>query len=144
MPDIGIDFQSGNLNPEFIEAPDGSEIRLLHELHMGGMSECTLPPNSVSVAVEHKTVEEIWFCTAGKGEIWRSQSGGEEILNISPGISLTIPLNTKFQFRNVYSAPLKIVISTMPPWPGDSETRVVQGPWNPNNTLNDSDMETTR
>ena len=82
MPDIGIDFQSGNLNPEFIEAPDGSEIRLLHELHMGGMSECTLPPNSVSVAVEHKTVEEIWLCTAGKGEIWRSQNGVEEILNM--------------------------------------------------------------
>ena len=142
MHDIGRDFQSGNLRPEFIKAPDGSEIRLLHELHMGGMSECTLPPNRVSVAIKHKTVEEIWLCTAGKGEIWRSQNGVEEILPLSPGVSLTIPLNTCFQFRNPYSEPLKIVIATMPPWPGDSEISEVQGPWKTDKPFGKASAET--
>ena len=144
MPDIGRDFQSGNLGPEFIKAPDGSEIRLLHELHMGGLSECTLPPNTVSVAVKHKTVEEIWRCTAGKGEIWRSQNSVEKILPLSPGVSLTIPLNTCFQFRNIDSEPLKLIIATMPPWPGDSEIYEVQGPWKQNKPFDKPDTETTR
>ena len=143
MPDIGRDFQSGNLGPEAIKAPDGSEIRLLHELHMGGLSECTLPPNKVSVAVKHKTVEEIWLCIAGKGEIWRSQNGVEEILPLSPGVSLTIPLNTCFQFRNINSEPLRLVIATMPPWPGDSEIYKVQGPWKHNKPFDEPYTETT-
>ena len=144
MPDIGRDFQSGNLGPEFTKAPDGSEIRLLHELHMGGLSECTLPPNKVSVAVKHKIVEEIWLCTAGNGEIWRSQNGVEKILPLSPGVSLTIPLNTCFQFRNIDSEPLKLIIATRPPWPGDSEIYEVQGPWKQNKPFDKPDTETTR
>ncbi len=48
--------------------PDKSEIRLLPEIR-GGLARGTLPPHRVSVAVTHKTVEEIWYFLDGKGEV---------------------------------------------------------------------------
>ena len=117
------------LSNNLIIAPDGSEIRLLHELTGGGLSECTLPANRVSLAVAHQTVEEIWLFTSGCGQVWRKLDQVEEVLDVKKGVSLTIPLGTHFQFRNTGSTPLKFIISTMPPWPGDEEAYTVQGKW---------------
>jgi mannose-6-phosphate isomerase-like protein (cupin superfamily) len=52
-------------------APDGSLIRALLALRGGGLAHCTLPPGGVSSAVVHKTVEEIWYCLSGLGQVWR-------------------------------------------------------------------------
>ena len=51
-------------------APDNSEIRLLPTFNSGGLCHCTLPANSISNPVKHKTVDEIWYCISGQGIIW--------------------------------------------------------------------------
>jgi mannose-6-phosphate isomerase-like protein (cupin superfamily) len=52
------------LPAEFVRAPDGSDVRPLLELTRGGMAHCTLPPGGVSLAVRHKTIEELWYVLA--------------------------------------------------------------------------------
>lgn len=112
-------------------APDGSEIRLLCHLAGGSMVHCALPPGGVSVPVIHRTVEEIWFFLAGTGEVWRRRDDAEEITEARPGLSLTIPLGTHFQFRNTGDTALEFVLVTMPPWPGEDEAVESHGPWTP-------------
>lgn len=110
-------------------APDGSEIRLLPEISKGGMCHCTLPPKKTSIAIKHKTVEEIWYCLGGEGEVWRRLGDKEEVVKVYQGISLSIPKGAQFQFRNTGTQPLCLIITTMPPWPGDSEAVKVKGKW---------------
>ena len=112
-------------------APDGSEIRLLVGVAGGGMAHCTLPPGRVTTAVRHRSVEEVWFCTAGRGQVWRRSAEAEETVDVEPGVALSIPLGTSFQFRASGPGPLEIVITTMPPWPGPDEAVAVDGPWEP-------------
>jgi mannose-6-phosphate isomerase-like protein (cupin superfamily) len=113
-------------------APDGSEVRILLGLRGGGMAHFQLAPNQVSTAVTHRTVEEIWYFLSGRGQMWRKQGDRSEIVDVYPGVSLTIPLGTHFQFRTVGSEPLAAVGVTMPPWPGDGEAILVEGMWTPN------------
>ena len=110
-------------------APDGSEVRLLLRLAGGSMAHFLLNPGEVSKAVVHRTVEELWFILAGQGEMWRSQDGREEITALSPGLGLSIPVGTRFQFRCIGDAPLEAVAVTMPPWPGADEAVFVAGAW---------------
>jgi mannose-6-phosphate isomerase-like protein (cupin superfamily) len=116
------------LNPDYI-APDGSEIRLLPNMKGGGVCHCTLREGTTSSAVCHKTVEEIWYVISGKGEIWRKLGDQGEITSLQPGVALTIPPHTHFQFRNEYAEPLCLLITTMPPWPGPEEAISVAGYW---------------
>ncbi len=46
-------------------------------------------------------------------------------------MSLTIPVRTRFQFRNTGRIPLSAIGVTMPPWQGDGEAVEVDGPWPP-------------
>ncbi|MCG7893953.1 MAG: cupin domain-containing protein [Candidatus Thiodiazotropha taylori] len=115
-------------DPDY-NAPDGSEIRLLPTMNGGGLCHCTLPTENVSSPVAHKHGEEIWYVLEGEGEIWRSLEGQEQTTPLSPGISITIPPKTRFQFRNTGKVPLSILICTMPPWPGPDEAQPVQGRW---------------
>ena len=106
-------------------APDGSEIRLLPALQNGAASvvHCTLPTNQTSLAISHKTVEEIWFFMKGAGEIWRATVRFESVTPVEAGDSLNIPLGTKFQFRNTGPDDLEIIIVTSPPWPSEDEAQ---------------------
>lgn len=110
-------------------APDHSEIRLLPDVNGGGMSHCTLPVDSVSRAVYHKTVDEIWYFISGSGEVWRKDGQEEAVDLVSPGTCLSIPCGTRFQFRNTGSEPLCFVIATIPGWPGADEAVPTDGPW---------------
>ena len=110
-------------------APDGSEIRLLGARPGGTFVHCTLPPGATSLAVRHRTVEEIWYVLSGEGEVWRSFEGAEEVTPVSTGTALTIPLGTHFQFRTLGDEPLRIVLTTMPPWPGEDEAIRVDDHW---------------
>jgi mannose-6-phosphate isomerase-like protein (cupin superfamily) len=112
-------------------APDGSDVRVLLGLAGGGMAEFELAAGQVSTAVTHRTVEEIWYVLRGHGEIWRRQGTREEVMSLEPGVCLTIPLGTHFQFRALGDAPLTVLGITMPPWPGAGEAIVVTGPWAP-------------
>ena len=112
-------------------APDGSAVRILLRLGAGSMAHFELPANQVSKAVTHKTVEEIWYFVGGRGQMWRKQGSDVKIVDVFPGVSLTIPLGTHFQFRSTSNEPLCAVGVTMPPWPGEGEALVVQGEWTP-------------
>lgn len=111
-------------------APDGSQIRLAGQVRGGSMVHCTLPPGQVTQAVRHRTVEELWLVVAGTGEVWRAAEGSPgEVRPVAPGTWLTIPLGTRFQFRNTGPVPLAMVIATIPPWPGADEAVAVENHW---------------
>lgn len=112
-------------------APDGSDVRLLLGLAGGGMAHFELGPNLVSKAVTHRTVEEIWYFLSGRGEMWRLQDGHSAIFDVYPGVCLTIPRGTHFQFRSFGHEPLAAIGVTMPPWPGEEEAVLVTGEWAP-------------
>ena len=112
-------------------APDGSDVRILPALGGGTMAHFELAAGETSIAVVHRTVEEIWFFVGGRGEMWRAHDEREEVVEVEPGIALTIPVGTRFQFRALGSAPLAAVGVTMPPWPGPDEAVTVDGRWPP-------------
>lgn len=112
-------------------APDGSDVRILLRVTGGGMAHFELGPGEISKATTHKTVEEIWYFVSGRGQMWRSQSGRSEIVDVYPGICLNIPLGTHFQFRSFGFEPLAAIGATMPPWPGEGEAIAVEGEWEP-------------
>lgn len=80
-------------------APDGSDARILLELKGGGLAHFELAAGKTSIAVSHRTVEEIWFILSGRGEMWRRQGEREQVVPIDAGVSLTIPLGTHFQIQ---------------------------------------------
>jgi len=112
-----------------VVAPDGSDVRILARTGRGGMAHFELAPGRASDAIRHRTVDEIWFVLSGRGEIWRKQGDREEIVALEPGVSLTIPVGTHFQFRATGAKVLEAVGVTMPPWPGDTEAVPVPGKW---------------
>jgi len=114
-----------------VVAPDGSDVRVLLQLSGGSMAHFELAPRQTSTAITHRTVEEIWFVLSGRGEMWRRQGEGEEIVTLEAGVCVTIPHGTHFQFRALGETPLAAVGVTMPPWPGEGEASVVPGPWTP-------------
>lgn len=112
-----------------VTAPDGSDVRILLSLERGSLAHFELAPGRVSVAVAHRTVEEIWYFVSGRGEMWLKQPDKEDIIPVEPGVCLTIPVGTHFQFRAYGYAPLAAVGVTMPPWPGEDEAYTVEGKW---------------
>jgi mannose-6-phosphate isomerase-like protein (cupin superfamily) len=114
-----------------VVAPDGSDVRILLGLAGGGLAHFELAAGETSIAVVHRTVEEIWFFVGGRGEMWRAHGEREEVVEVEPGIALTIPLGTRFQFRATGPEPLAAIGVTMPPWPGEDEAVTVDGRWAP-------------
>jgi mannose-6-phosphate isomerase-like protein (cupin superfamily) len=112
-----------------IIAPDGSDVRVLLQLSGGSMAHFELGAGAVSDPVLHQTVEEIWFVVKGSGEMWRRQGDREEIVALAPGICVTIPRGTSFQFKASASEAVAAVGITMPPWPGEGEALPTEGPW---------------
>ena len=110
-------------------APDGSQVRVLPRTSAGSMIHIELGAGRTSSAMVHRTVEEIWYVLSGHGEMWRRLGEREETVPLVPGVSLTIPRGTHFQFRASAEAPVSIVAVTMPPWPGDDEAIPVAGRW---------------
>jgi mannose-6-phosphate isomerase-like protein (cupin superfamily) len=88
-------------------------------------------PNAVSKAVAHRTVEEVWYVSSGRGRMWRKLGDDEQIVELAPGISLTIPTGTYFQFRCDGEERLDVIGATMPPWPGEGEAFFVDRTWRP-------------
>jgi mannose-6-phosphate isomerase-like protein (cupin superfamily) len=125
-----FDTKRRAIEPDAI-APDGSEVRLLCATARGSMAMFTLAPGLVARPVAHRTVEEIWYITGGRGRMWRKSGVREDITEIAAGISISIPAGTHFQFRCDGAAPLEAVAVTMPRWPGDVEAYTVAGIWPP-------------
>jgi mannose-6-phosphate isomerase-like protein (cupin superfamily) len=117
-------------------APDGSDVRVLLAGTRGGLAHFELAAGETSVAVRHRTVEEIWCFLQGRGEMWRRLDGHEQTVEVRRGVCITIPVGTAFQFRATgegerEEAPLAAIGATMPPWPGAGEAVIVDGPWKP-------------
>lgn len=110
-------------------APDGSQVRVLLSLASGSMAHFQLDAGKISRAMEHRTVEEIWYVLSGQGQMWRQAGGHEETVELEPGVCLTIPVGTRFQFRASAAEALSAVGVTMPPWPGEAEAVPAEGPW---------------
>lgn len=111
-------------------APDGSAVRLLLRLDGGSMAHFELAAGQTSLAVAHRTVEELWFFLGGRGEMWRKLDDQESVVAVEAGVSISIPCGTHFQFRAFAGyPPLAAIAVTMPPWPGESEAYSVTGYW---------------
>ena len=118
LPDIHDDF-----------APDTSEIRVLGRTSRLSTAHGTLPIGATAIPLVHKTIDEVWYVLSGRAEIWRKTGDQEEIIEAVPRTSLTIPVGTAFQFRTIGDEPLRFIMSTTPPWPGDDEAVRVDGRW---------------
>ena len=127
---MGFETKQAGSAPDAI-APDGSEVRVLCQSSRGGLAIFSLPPNAVSKAVAHRTVEEVWYVISGTGRVWRKLGEHDEIVELGPGVSLIIPTGTHFQFRCDGDERLDVIGATMPPWPGEREAYFVEGAWRP-------------
>jgi mannose-6-phosphate isomerase-like protein (cupin superfamily) len=108
-------------------APDGSLIYLLGDEASGGLAECILPPESTTVPVHHRTVEELWYVISGEGEISRREDTlPPELTKLAAGTCIDIGKGITFQFRNIaVKLPLRMLLLTMPRWPGPDEAVAV-------------------
>ena len=112
-------------------APDGSDVRVLLALRGGSMAHFELAAGQTSTAVQHRTVDEIWWFLSGRGQLWRRAGDQEELVTVEAGVCVTIPVGTQFQFRALGAEPLAALGVTMPPWPGEGEAVPVPGKWRP-------------
>src|SRR5262245_4646139 len=119
--------------PETAEdrSPAGAEIRYLMAGRTGNMIHSTVPSGQVNRATVHSTVSEFWYVLSGSGEIWRRDESGEEVTSLTPGVAIDIPVGTSFQYRCTGPEALRFLCVAMPPWPGDMEATVIEGPWVP-------------
>jgi mannose-6-phosphate isomerase-like protein (cupin superfamily) len=119
----------------FTAAPDGSDVRVLTRLADSvSMAHFEIGPGQTSVAVHHRSVGELWFVLRGRGAMWRRDAaGGEEVVELRAGTSVSIPLGTQFQFRSFGHEPLSALGVTVPGWPIDpaapDEAIAVRGRW---------------
>jgi len=112
-------------------APDGSRAWPLVRLPGASVAEFELAPGKTARAVVHRTIDEIWYVLAGAGELWRRQGAREESVVLEPGVCLTIPCGTQFQFRAHGVQPLRVLGVCLPPWSGEGEALLADGPWTP-------------
>ncbi|HJS92694.1 MAG TPA: amino acid racemase [Solirubrobacteraceae bacterium] len=125
-------FQTRQLPQERdVVAPDGSDVRVLLGVSGGSLAHFELAGGETSIAVRHRSVEEVWYFLRGKGEMWRKSGDGEEVVPVARAVCVTIPLGTSFQFRASGDEPLSAIGATIPPWPGPGEALIVSGPWEP-------------
>lgn len=114
-----------------VVAPDGSDVRVLLGVRGGSLAHFELATGQTSIAVRHRSVEEVWYFLSGQGEMWRRSGDDEEVVAVSPAVCITIPRGTSFQFRAGGDEALTAIGATIPPWPGADEALTVRGPWEP-------------
>lgn len=112
-------------------SPAGAEIRYLVDGPTGNMIHSTVPSGQVNRATVHATVSEFWYVLSGHGEIWREDHTGQAFTALDSGTSIDIPVGTAFQYRCTGPEPLRFICIAMPPWPGEEEATIIDGPWPP-------------
>ncbi len=121
-------FETVHISEQVMEvAPDGSRVRPLLRCAGGSMAHFSLEPGKISLPIVHKTVDELWYVVAGRGELWRRCQGQERIVPLEKGVCVSISAGVAFQFRAIGDEPLEIVAVTLPPWPGAEEAQQTQG-----------------
>ncbi len=113
-------------------APDGTKVYELIEGERGSLAIFEQNAGDISIAVKHEIVEEIWYVLSGAGQIWtKSREGGaEKIIEMHPGVVMSLPVQTHFQFRNTGLVSLRIAGLTLPSWAHANEPAPeVEGYW---------------
>jgi hypothetical protein len=104
------------------------EVRLHGRGHVIACVDGTLRPNGF----QDFGARWDWYVLSGEGEIWRSTPDGHEnITRLIPRVCVDIPLGTAFQYRCTGNVSLVFTCTALPPWPGDYEAVIVDGPWVP-------------
>jgi mannose-6-phosphate isomerase-like protein (cupin superfamily) len=107
-------------------------VRALVGLESAAMAHFELAPGEVSIAVHHRTIDELWYFVSGQGEMWRAVGDDERVIDVHEGVAVTIPCGTLFQFRSTGTEPLAAVAVNIPPWPGEGEAvRATHQKWHP-------------
>lgn len=113
-------------------SPLGAAIRYLLDGPHGNLIHSTVPPGMVGRACHFQTIDEYWYVLSGEGEVWRrAPDGRESVTRLIPGVAVDIPLGTGFQYRCTADVPLTFICVALPPWPGDHEAVIIDGPWAP-------------
>jgi mannose-6-phosphate isomerase-like protein (cupin superfamily) len=114
-------------------SPLGAYVRFLVDGPHGNMIHATVPPGMIGRACHFRTIDEYWYVLSGLGDIWRRAPGGAEtVTELRPGVCIDIPLGTAFQYRCRGNEPLTFTCIALPPWTGDDEAVLLDGPWTPN------------
>ncbi|MDH3678664.1 MAG: cupin domain-containing protein [Acidimicrobiia bacterium] len=125
-------FQTASLPAEpTAVAPDGSAVRRLLATSAASMAQFEFQPGVITPCVRHRTVEELWYVLSGDGRMWRAGGGREETVVLEAGVAVTIGVGTRFQIRTTGDDPLRVVGTTIPPWPPDGDAEIVDGRWTP-------------
>ncbi|WP_455208548.1 cupin domain-containing protein [Kaarinaea lacus] len=104
---------------------DGSEIReLMHPAEHGNklqsLAEATVARGSETLKHKHRSTEEIYHITQGKGLMCL----GEELIEVTIGDSVCIAPGTVHNIKNIGNVPLKILCCCSPPY-SDNDTVLV-------------------
>lgn len=103
-------------------APDGSTVMTLGSEPSGGLALCTLDAGRVSAPIRHQSVEELWYVISGSGEIGRRHGARDPFVDVlAPGVCADVGTGLTFQFRSAGPGPLRMLLLTMPQWPGANE-----------------------
>ena len=84
-------------------------------------------PGLESVTEAYHTVEEIWAFPERLWRDGRKLGDEEEVKSVDPGVCITIPVGTYFEWRSSGHEPLAAIGVMMPPWPGEGEAYEVEG-----------------
>lgn len=115
--------------PDYI-SPDGADIRLVLRPEVEGTAnhsvcEASFAAGQVSRAIRRRTVEESWYVLEGEAEVWRKPPGADPatgtVTTIVSGEALNIPVGYSFQVRAWTRGRVRLLCSTVPPWPGPDE-----------------------
>lgn len=109
-------------------AEDRTLSRTLVEGGCGMMVRRELAAGACTMAVRHRTVEQLWHIIEGAGELWRSQDGESRFDILAAGDSVCIRPGVQFQVR-ASSSRLRALVATTPRWPGPHEAVPVRGVW---------------
>jgi mannose-6-phosphate isomerase-like protein (cupin superfamily) len=99
---------------------DGSTIREIAGVGGGdaaparaqSLAEATVPPGGRTLAHLHRTTEELYFFTAGRGELRL----GDERAPVAAGDCVTIAPGTVHELRNTGEEPLVLLCCCAPPY----------------------------
>jgi mannose-6-phosphate isomerase-like protein (cupin superfamily) len=125
------EFQTVQMPVQSEPAPDGSRIYPLVRTEQASVGIIELRPNQITAPVHHLTIEEVWYVLEGEGQLWRKLGDSDETVDLTTGTCVTIPTGAAFQFRSDGENPLRMLMLTIPPWPGAEEAVAAAGVWKP-------------
>jgi len=89
---------------------------MLPNLPRGELTHATLAAGRTSKAARLDGLAEAFYVISGAGEIWRTGSEGEEVVQLRAGRCVSMPPGTGFQYRATEEEALSFIVAVMPRW----------------------------